>query len=60
MPVLNDIGQIIGNSTTNRTWIIPFNNFDNIFQSLVVFYELTEMDGWTEVMFLVSDVVGPG
>jgi len=38
---------------------VPFINFDNIFSSLVIFYELTEMDGWTDVMFLITDVVGP-
>jgi len=37
---------------------VPVNNFDNIFRSMMSFFELATLENWPELLFRTIDSVG--
>lgn len=42
-------------STADRQWIVPFDNFDDIFHSMVTFFEVATLENWPDVLFRTID-----
>ena len=43
---------------TDRQWITPFINFDNIFSSTNTFFEVCNLENWPTVLYATVDSVG--
>lgn len=41
-----------------REWTVPFNNYNNIFASMVTFFEISTLEMWPSKMFNAIDTVG--
>ena len=39
-------------------WIQPFNRYDNIFISMMTFFEISTLEMWPDMMFSAIDAVG--
>lgn len=52
---MNDIG-----GEEERKWEVPFNNYDNIFYSMITFFEVSTLEMWPDFMYAAVDSVGPG
>ena len=39
----------------DREWVVPFNNFDNIFYSMCTFFEIATLENWPSVLFSAID-----
>ena len=46
------------NGLTNRSWIVPFINYDNILSSTNTFFEICNLENWPIVLFATIDSVG--
>lgn len=53
----NEIGQSI-QVNTERSWEQPFNNYDNVFSSMLTFFEISTLEMWPDMMFIAIDSVG--
>lgn len=42
-------------NATDREWIVPFTNFDDIFHSMVTFFEVATLENWPDVLFRTID-----
>ncbi len=40
---------------TNREWIVPFNNFNNVMWSMITFFELATLEGWPNTLLRIVD-----
>ena len=38
-----------------RKWFVPFNNFDNIFYSMITFFEIATLENWPSILFSAID-----
>jgi hypothetical protein len=38
-----------------RYWEVPINNFDNIFTSMLAFFEIATLENWVEMLWRVID-----
>ena len=54
----NNFGQKIGSRRTNRSWDVPFNNYNNVFYSMITFFEISTLEMWPDNMFNAIDSVG--
>lgn len=45
-------------TNTEREWIVPFNNFDNIVWSIITFFELATLEGWPSTLLRIIDSQG--
>ena len=36
------------NNISRRLWEVPINNFDNIFTSMLAFFEIATLENWVE------------
>jgi hypothetical protein len=43
------------NSTLDRQWNVPFNNFDNVLFSMITFYEVATLENWPDLLFKAID-----
>lgn len=34
-----------------REWTVPINNYDNIFSSMLTFFEISTLEMWPDMMF---------
>lgn len=41
-----------------RKWITPFNNYDNVLNSMVTFFEVATLEGWPDILFAAIDSQG--
>jgi len=41
-----------------REWDQPFNRYDNIFISMMTFFEISTLEMWPDMMFSAIDAVG--
>lgn len=41
-----------------REWVIPINNYDNIFYSMMTFFEISTLEMWPGMMYAAIDSVG--
>lgn len=39
-------------------WIIPFNNYDNLIFSAITFFEVSNLEGWPDILFSLIDGSG--
>lgn len=51
-------GEIIGWERQKREWIIPINNYDDIFHSMMTFFEISTLEMWPGNMYAAIDSVG--
>ena len=56
--VENNFGQKIGSKRTNRSWDVPFNNYNNVLYSMITFFEISTLEMWPDMMFNAIDSVG--
>lgn len=42
----------------DREWFQPFNRYDNIFISMMTFFEISTLEMWPDMMFAAIDAVG--
>lgn len=51
------VGQYVDDNgdTQDRQWIVPFNNYDNIFYSMVTFFEIANQENWPATLFATID-----
>lgn len=42
----------------DRVWELPFNNYDNVFISMLTFFEISTMEMWSKSMFYATDAKG--
>jgi hypothetical protein len=42
---------------TPREWIVPFNNYDNVFRSMITFFEISTLEMWPGFMYSAVDSV---
>jgi Ion transport protein len=40
---------------TDREWIVPFNNFNNVLWSMITFFELATLEGWPNTLLQIID-----
>jgi hypothetical protein len=51
-------GEIIGWERKKREWIVPYNNYDDIFHSMITFFEISTLEMWPGNMYAAIDTVG--
>lgn len=51
-------GGFIQAEEQKRIWIQPFNRYDNIFISMMTFFEISTLEMWPDMMFSAIDSVG--
>jgi hypothetical protein len=51
-------GESIGMERVNREWIVSANNYDNIFLSMITFFEISTLEMWPDMMYSAVDTVG--
>ena len=51
-------GVVIEAEQVERMWIQPFNRYDNIFISMMTFFEISTLEMWPDMMFSAIDAVG--
>jgi hypothetical protein len=44
--------------TMERKWVVPYNNYDDIFHSMVTFFEVSTLEMWPDFMYAAVDSVG--
>ena len=54
----NEVDVKIGTYRVDREWIVPFNNYDNVFRSMITFFEISTLEMWPTNMFNAIDSVG--
>ena len=54
----NDWGGVNGTVSIDREWILPTNNYNNIFISILTFFEICSLEMWPDKMFLAIDSRG--
>ena len=42
----------------NRTWEVNINNYDNLFVSMMTFFEISTLEMWPGMMYAAIDSVG--
>lgn len=40
---------------TDREWVVPFNNFNNVLWSMITFFELATLEGWPNTLLRIVD-----
>lgn len=50
--------QRIQAELNDREWDPPFNRYDNIFISMMTFFEISTLEMWPDMMFAAIDAVG--
>jgi voltage-dependent calcium channel T type alpha-1G len=58
VPVIDEFGHQVGNLTLDREWMTPINNYDNIFNSMMTFFEICSLEMWPDRMFEAIDSRG--
>ena len=58
MDVYNEVDVKIGVYREQREWTRPFNNYDNVFRSMITFFEISTLEMWPANMFNAIDSVG--
>ena len=43
---------------TDREWVVPFNNFNNVLWSMITFFELATLEGWPNTLLQIVDSQG--
>lgn len=43
---------------SDREWIVPFNNFNNVLWSMITFFELATLEGWPNTLLQIIDSQG--
>lgn len=43
---------------TKTEWVVPINNYDDIFSSMLTFFEISTLEMWPDMMFNAVDSVG--
>ena len=56
--VYNEVDVKIGVYREQREWTRPFNNYDNVFRSMITFFEISTLEMWPQNMFNAIDSVG--
>lgn len=56
--IKNDVGDITGTKIVQREWITPVHNYNNIFNSMLTFFEICSLEMWPDRMFEAIDAVG--
>jgi hypothetical protein len=56
--IINADGVVIGWERQKREWLIPINNYDNIFYSMMTFFEISTLEMWPGMMYAAIDSVG--
>jgi voltage-dependent calcium channel L type alpha-1F len=51
-------GEKIGMELIEREWILPFNNYNHVFISMVTFFEVSTLEMWPGVMYNAIDANG--
>lgn len=55
----DSVGRKIGTKQEDRVWSVPIpNNFNNIFYSMITFFEISTLEMWPDVMFNAINSVG--
>lgn len=57
-PVTNRELVATKTETLDREWTVPINNYDNIFSSMLTFFEISTLEMWPDMMFNAQDSVG--
>lgn len=39
-------------------WVTPFNNFDNVINAMITFFEVATLEGWPDTLFAAIDSQG--
>ena len=50
--------NVIGWYREQRQWVVPINNYDNIFSSMMTFFEISTLEMWPVMMYSAIDTVG--
>lgn len=59
MKVSDDDNEIwIEAEFAEREWSLPFNRYDNIFISMITFFEIATLEMWPDMMFSAIDARG--
>jgi hypothetical protein len=58
MDKLDDWGDMIGKKIAPREWITPDQNYNNIFNSMLTFFEICSLEMWPGRMYAAIDAVG--
>ena len=58
MDVTDNFGIVTGQEDIPMVWSVPVNAYDNIFQSMLSFFELSTMEQWSIPLFAAIDAVG--
>jgi hypothetical protein len=56
--IINGDGEVIGWERTKREWVVPLNNYDDIFHSMMTFFEISTLEMWPGNMYAAIDTVG--
>lgn len=52
------MGDVIGKTNTTREWMTPDQNYNNIFESMLTFFEICSLEMWPGMMYAAIDAVG--
>jgi hypothetical protein len=59
VPEFDDYGDPTGKMyETPRIWRVPPNNYNNVFNSMLTFFEISTLEMWPGMMFQAVDQVG--
>lgn len=58
MPSPEDANITIMAVQEEREWDLPFNRYDNIFISMITFFEIATLEMWPDMMFAAIDARG--
>ena len=51
MDSYDDWGVVNGTTFADREWKVPINNYDNIFSSMMTFFEICGLEIWPEKLW---------
>lgn len=51
----DEYGKAIGTKSVATEWEVPFNNYDNIFVSMMTFFEISTLEMWPGMMYNAID-----
>ena len=53
--VKDEYGKVIAQKKIQTEWEVPFNNYDNIFVSMMTFFEISTLEMWPGMMYNAID-----
>ena len=52
------VNGVLETKEVKHEWSVPINNFNNLFFSMITFFEISTLEMWPDIMFNAIDAVG--